>query len=211
MNLYNLKRTLLGFIYPNRCPFCGEVIKPSEFFCAGCLKLDFYNNSGSDTFCCIYNDKSKPVLSKCKENADGYAVSAAAKLLYDALARNNILHKIDVIVPVPARKTALKQRGYSFPALLAKEIAGLSGKKCSCKALVLLREIEEQKELSASERTENLKGAFGVGGAVLCAPPKKNILIIDDVSTTGATLNEARRALSEYAENVYTAAFVKTM
>jgi competence protein ComFC len=207
MNLYHVKRTLLSFIYPNRCPFCERVTEADKFYCPSCAELDFYRNSGGDIFCCVYNDKSKPLITKAKENADGYAISAAAKLLHSALIQNDILGKIDLIAPVPARKASMKQRGYSFPALLAKEIAGLSGKKYMGKLLVLLRETEEQKDLSADERMENLKGAFGIGGM---NPHGKNILIIDDISTTGATLNEAKRALSEYAGEVYFAAFAKT-
>ena len=215
MNLYNLKRILLGFVYPNRCPFCGEIIRANEFYCQGgkfapsCSELDYYRNiRNSDTYCCAYNDKSKPLIAKAKENADGYAISAVARLLYAALLKNNILHNIDVIIPIPPRKKSMKKRGYSFPALLAKEIAELAELKYSGKTLKLLRETGEQKELSAAERRENLKGAFGIWRK---KPYGKNVLVIDDVSTTGATLDEAKRVLSEYAENVYAAAFAKTV
>jgi ComF family protein len=213
MSFYTAKRNLISFIYPNRCPFCDVVIKAGEFFCAGCAELDFYENDreSSDVFCCVYNDKSKPLLSKAKENADGYAISAAAKLLHDALVKSNVMHKIDVIVPVPARKAALRERGYSFPALLAKELAGLSGRKYEQKMLVLLRETEEQKELSAEERAENLKGAFAVRRGSPDELSEKNVLVIDDVSTTGATLAEAKRVLEARAGVVFTAAFLKTL
>jgi competence protein ComFC len=205
---YQLKRILLSIIYPNRCPFCEAVIDSGEFYCVRCLNLDLYENSNSDTFCCVYNDRSKPLITKAKEEADGYAISAAAKLLHDALAKNNILHRIDTVIAIPPRKTALKQRGYSFPARLAKEVAQLAGKEYNGKLLKLLKETEEQKGLSEAERVANLKGAFGIN-----IPPKerRNVLIIDDVSTTGATLNEARRALTEHTENVYVAAFAKTV
>jgi ComF family protein len=212
MSFYTVKRNLISFIYPNRCPFCNAVIKAGEFFCAFCARLDFVENSNeSGTFCCVYNDKSKPLIAKCKENADGYAISAAAKLLHDALVKNNVMHKIDIIVPIPARKAALKKRGYSFPALLARELAGISGKKYCLKTLLLLRETEEQKELSTVQRAENLRGAFGAGRGAPDTLQKKNILVIDDVSTTGATLNEARRVLEAHAGKIYVAAFAKTV
>ncbi|MCL2697337.1 MAG: hypothetical protein FWE74_04575 [Oscillospiraceae bacterium] len=163
MSLYELKRNLISFVYPNRCPFCDRVIAAGEFFYTDCAAaLDFCENSNKDTFCCVYNEKSKPLLIKAKENADGYAVSACAKLLHDALVRNNVLHKIDIITVIPARKAALKERGYSFPALLARELASLCEKQFSGKMLIFLREIKEQKELSAKEREENLKGALGI-------------------------------------------------
>ena len=208
MEIYFLKRALLGFVYPCRCPFCDEIIKASEYYHSDCLELDFYRNSGKDTFCCVYNEKSRPLITKAKEKSDGYAVSAAARLLYNSLLRNNILHDIDIIVPVPPRKAALRKRGYSFPALLAKETAEIAGIKYSGKTLKLLREPEEQKNLSAAERRENLNGAFAVRDKKFhCG----NVLVIDDVSTTGATLNEAKQALSKCAGAVYTAAFAKTL
>jgi ComF family protein len=209
MSLYTFKRSVLSIVYPNRCAFCGEVIEADEYFCGVCPLPDFcVNDSGCDSaFCCVYNSKSKPLISKAKENADGYAVSACAVLLHDALEKCKILHKIDLVVPVPPRKAAQRQRGYSFPALLAKEIAQLAGKQFSRKTLLLLRETDEQKDLSAAGREENLRGAFGVGKP----PHGRNVLVIDDVSTTGATLNEARRVLAECAGEVYAAAFAKTM
>ncbi|MCL2638721.1 MAG: hypothetical protein FWD48_10180 [Oscillospiraceae bacterium] len=209
MSLYELKRSLLSFVYPNRCPFCAKVITAGEFFCAGCAELDFFENNSRNesSFCCVYNEKSKPLIAKCKENADGYAISAAAKLLHDALVRNSVLHKVDIITSIPARKAALRQRGYSFPALLAKEIAALAGKKYSSKILRLSRQTSEQKELSAEARTENLRGAFIIGKK---PPNGLNVLIIDDVCTTGATLNEAARVLEAHANAVFTAAFAKT-
>ena len=213
MNLYNIKRALLSIVYPNRCPFCDKIIGACEFFCYGCSPLDSYENSDSRrTFYCIYNDKSKPIIAKAKENADGYAISAAAEMLYSVLLKNDILNKIDVIVPIPARKSALRHRGYSFSAMLGKEIASLSGKKCSPNTLFFLRKTDEQKELTLTERAKNLKGALGVKKPL----NKFNVLVVDDICSSGATLDEARRALSEYADSVgeraeiYLAAFAKT-
>ncbi|MCL2078145.1 MAG: double zinc ribbon domain-containing protein [Oscillospiraceae bacterium] len=214
MNLYNLKRTLLSFIYPNRCPFCGEVINAGGYFCADCPEragLCVYDNSAdsvNDVFYCIYNEKSKPIIARAKENADGYAVSALAKLLHNSLIESGVIGKINVITAVPARKESLKKRGYSFPALLAKEIAGISGIRYSGKVLTLLREIGEQKGLSTAERAENLSGAFGIGRET---SQGLKVLVIDDVSTTGATLNEAKRVIAEYAGEVYGAAVAKTV
>jgi competence protein ComFC len=208
MSLYTVKRTLLGILYPNRCPFCGVLINAERYFCAGCLKLNIYKNNNVNTFYCIYNDSSKPLLINAKERADGYAISACARLLYDTLIKNGVIKRIDSITGIPARKASLKKRGYNFPSLLAKEIALLSGKKYFPDTLFFTREIKEQKGLSADERVKNLKGAFGVKNKCKLSG---NVLIIDDVSTTGATLNEAKRVVFEHAENVYIAAFAKTL
>jgi ComF family protein len=207
MTAYQLKRSLVSIVYPNRCPFCNAVIAPDEFYCAACPRLTVYDNTNRDTFFCAYDDFSKPLLNAAKENADGYAISAAAKLLHDALAQNVILPRIDIVTSIPGRKSALRERGYNFPSLLAREIAQLSGKKYAPKMLKLLRETDEQKDLNAAERAENLKGAFGIRREAAGL----SVLIVDDVCTTGATLGEAQRLLAEYANEVYIAAFAKTM
>ncbi|MCL2109325.1 MAG: hypothetical protein FWH20_08290 [Oscillospiraceae bacterium] len=257
MNTYNIKRHLLSVVYPNRCPFCGKLIDPLGFYCEPCLELDFYENNGnSQVYCCVYNDKSKPLITKAKENADGYAISAIAGLLQGALATGGVLPeiafppddrkggnamavpsplsaaiggerlglalpnanktcKIDFIAAVPPRKAGLQARGYSLPALLAREIAEMSGVKYCKNLLRLTRQTREQKELSAAERKENLRDAFVVNPQILSRVDfgGKGLLIIDDVSTTGATLREARRAVESAGcgvGQIYLAAFAKT-
>jgi len=198
-NSYNLKRLLLDIVYPNRCPFCGEIIEYDKYWHAECLeKLDFY---GENCAVLEYNDKSKPFINAIKEDASGYAFAAAAKLIADLLSG----FKFDLITCVPASKARLKLRGYNPPAMIARELAALLNVRADANLLVKTRETLIQKELGAAKRRENLKGAFAV--AVNKRKIADTVLLIDDVRVTGSTLEEAAGTLVfAGAKQVYTAA-----
>ena len=114
----------------------------------------------------------------------------------------------DVILFVPMTAADKRKRGYNQTELIAKELHYILEKPC-LNALVKVRETRSQKSLNENERRENVKNAFSVKN-----PEKlkgKNVLVIDDVCTTGSTLSEAARAIKAAgAGKVYAAAFAKT-
>jgi ComF family protein len=99
---------------------------------------------------------------------------------------------VDTMIPIPLGKNRLKERGYNQVAMVARPLSIQFGLDYCPSALVRARETRSQVGLSASERQENVSNAF-------LADRKKvngrNILLMDDVSTTGATLSSAAEAL----------------
>jgi ComF family protein len=100
---------------------------------------------------------------------------------------------IDYIVPVPLHKSRLREREFNQAALLARHIADDLNITALEGLLKRHRPTRAQVDLERSDRLENVKGSF-------CVEPKhdlrgKNILLIDDVLTTGATSSEAASAL----------------
>lgn len=96
----------------------------------------------------------------------------------------------EIIVPVPTDKKRQRQRGFNQATLLAEHIGRELGMEV-CAALTRVSERGPQTGLSAAERRENLAGCMAAGGAV----KGKRVLLVDDVYTTGATAQEAARAL----------------
>ena len=108
---------------------------------------------------------------------------------------------IDMIIPIPLGKKRLRERGYNQVAMIAMPLSMQLGVAYMPIALSRARETRSQVGLSAVERQENVRDAFvatplKVGG--------RTVLLIDDVSTTGATLSSAAGALFQSgAKDVY--------
>jgi len=100
----------------------------------------------------------------------------------------------DVVVPVPLHTARLRERGYNQAALLAREMARRVGLVVEEQTLVRWRVTAPQVELDARQRKENVRDAFRCSGDALAG---KQVLLIDDVYTTGATLEACAVALYE--------------
>ncbi len=98
----------------------------------------------------------------------------------------------EFIVPVPLHPNRLRERGYNQAALLARQLGERGGLPILDEALRRVRETAPQTDLNAQERKENVRGAFRCGDYDLKG---KQVLLIDDVCTTGATLEACSLAL----------------
>jgi len=108
---------------------------------------------------------------------------------------------VDTLIPIPLGKKRLRERGYNQVAMVAIPLSIQLGLDYQPSALVRARETRSQVGLSAGERQENVKNAFLAGRKKANG---RNILLMDDVSTTGATLSSAAEALyASGAREVY--------
>lgn len=101
---------------------------------------------------------------------------------------------VDVIVPVPLHAARLRQRGYNQAALLAREMARRVGLVVDERTLVRQRATAPQIKLDARQRKDNVRDAFYCSSNALAG---RRVLLIDDVCTTGATLEACAVALYE--------------
>lgn len=215
--LYLLKRWLLDLAYPNRCPFCDKIISFDEYFCSCCgkgfslpPKKEKYSNLDDLIAFTCYDIVSRPFVSEMKNNNNGYALSAAAYMIFKSLIEEDFISGVDYITCVPMRRKDINKRGYNQTKILAKEISGLLGLPF-VPLLKKTKDTLEQKKLNAEERKENVKGVFSISSKRYDLTGK-NILIIDDVCTTGSTLSENAGVLKSAGANSVTAAvFAKTV
>ncbi len=150
-----------------------------------------------------------PVFSRARAVArfeDGPARKLAHRLKYSdraelarpiarwmARAGADILADADFLVPVPLHRLRLWKRRFNQAALLAKEVSRWTGKPCDVGALLRVKATRSQVGLSRVQRAENLQGAFRVAeGASVRG---RNVILVDDVLTSGATANAASRVL----------------
>ena len=110
-----------------------------------------------------------------------------------ARAGADILADADCLAPVPLHPLRLWRRRFNQAAMLAREVSRATGKPCAVGALLRVKATHSQVGLSRAQRAENVQGAFKVADGA--AVKGLNVVLVDDVLTSGATANAASRAL----------------
>jgi len=114
------------------------------------------------------------------------------------------LPEVDMIIPVPLHPRRLKERGFNQSQLLGRVLAEELNIPCDPFALIRTKDTDPQVGLSEKERRKNVRGAFEIDQRREFLVRGKTLLLVDDVMTTGATVEECARTLkSAGAEKVY--------
>lgn len=206
-----LKQRILELIYPTKCPFCGKIHK--EGICEDCrekivvVKEPRCKKCGKpirqeeEEFCydCRTNPKkfeqgkslwlhrmpvSNGIYRFKYKNRKSYGRFFAAEM-YREYGTWMLNAGIDCIVPVPLHRSRRRYRGYNQAEILAKELGRLSGIRVDVDCIVRDKKTIAQKKLDDRQRRRNLKKAFRVTEDM---SDVKNLLIIDDIYTTGSTI-----------------------
>ncbi len=118
----------------------------------------------------------------------------------EALSNENL--EINALVPVPVHLSRLKSRGFNQSYIIALELGERLGRPV-LDCLKRTRETKEQYNLDRAQRYLNINGAFSAK-SLYNISKCKNILLVDDIYTTGSTVNECSKVLKTAgAENVY--------
>ena len=210
---------ILNFLLPPHCPICGKQIwdhhavcgecfgklhfisgaicqkcgKPLPYkeaqVCASCLKKPpIYNRAISIL---KYNETSKALILPFK-HADNIELTPLLSQWMSRKGKDLIL-ECDCIIPVPLHITRLFKRKYNQSALLAKSLSKIYKKEYLPSVLVRSKRTESQGHMSSTQRKQNIKNAFKIQNADRIKG--KKVLLIDDVMTTGATINECTKVL----------------
>lgn len=216
MKKTNFKRILnftLNLVYPCRCPYCDDKIFQGKQACESCEKTLDKKAIISQLESCIcisafeYYGIYKQAVHKMK--FDGFCNYAEQMAISICKAINqNYNDEIDLVTYIPFTKSEFKNRGYNQSELIANYVSTQYGNK-TLPLLIKSRDNKTQKELSKKERIENVKNVFVFNQKY--DVKGKNILLIDDVCTTGATLNECSKILLDNGcANVICGTYAKT-
>lgn len=182
----------LQFIEAPFCRTCGIPFSfeiANDAICAACMEREpLFDQSRSAV---IYNEASRKMVLDFKYGDRLHAIHTFAPWMIRC--GQNLIDEADFIVPVPLHQKRLRERMFNQSALLAQEIAKRSNKVYIPDALLRTRHTLPQKGLNARARDKNVQGAFAVNAKQDLK--NKNILLIDDVFTSGATLNECAKVL----------------
>ena len=220
-------RTALDLIFPRNCQFCTEPLGDPEpgVICASCLglvkrieapfchrcSLPFAGQMDVQFECGYCQDipfhfsravaacRAEGVVRDCihrlKYNRELYYAPVLANWLIEAARENIDWREIDAVVPVPLHPRKKREREFNQAELLATALHKTFGVVVDQKNLRRVKDTISQTTLSAEERRCNLQKAFAVRRAD--AFKGKRLVILDDVFTTGATMNACAKALCE--------------
>lgn len=206
----NIIEYIKSSIFPNRCPFCNKPISPEEFYCEKCAKTfpDFpIKSCAKGGVMCIssffYKDNFSKAVKNLKFNGYRQFAKNLSYLLAQTITKYATEQNFDCITYVPIHKERFKQRGYNQAQLLAKHTSDFLNLPLE-DLLIKHKNNKPQHSCPAKERAINVKGVYKATDKSLIKD--KNILIIDDIITSGHTLGECAKVLYKNgAKNVYCA------
>ncbi len=237
--LSNKVSNLLDFFFPCLCPSCGQKVERETLFCSDCFSSLKFITPPFCYICgrpFTIRDLSSHICGNCLRKKPFFKAARAVfsytepvkKAIIQFKFQNNtdlaslfvkeilfhlkdFIEKIDptLIIPVPLHLKRLRERGYNQCLLLAKKIAKVLDVPCDFKVLKKIKATPPQVGLSLAERYKNIKGSFAVIKPDYIK--KKRIVLIDDVFTTGSTVNECAKVLMKAgAESVWVITLART-
>ncbi|MBM7582620.1 ComF family protein [Caldicoprobacter guelmensis] len=188
----------LPVIVPPVCPKCGRPVV-EEGICNDCAYVLYHFEQAVSVL--HYTPEIKQLIHRFKYGGVSYLSRTLGWWMVQAFEQR-CNWNVDVIVPVPLHSRRQRQRGFNQSALLARELGRYIGVTVNEDVLVRKKYTSPQAGLSKFQRMQNLQGAFEVKAPE--AVRDKSVLLIDDVFTTGSTVDECSRVLLEAgARKVY--------
>ena len=196
---------LEAIFFPNKCPFCDDIIKYDEIMCKNCeRKVEISLHRRREVIDCggrlqifspfLYKDPIKSAIYKLKfREKRNYGRNLGA-IMAMTCRRGFFKDKIDYITSVPLHKKRLNERGYNQSKLLAKSVSKEINVPYA-EFLIKVKNNKIQHEIPFVMRKENVRGAYKAKRVENLKD--KTILICDDVVTTGSTMAECALTLLE--------------
>lgn len=227
----NFLEIIADLFLPPRCPVCKALLPPGVTICDDCsnklnscrtqtqydnismiLPASYFRSVEFDSFFApfFYTGAAKDMLINFKFGSHPEIAGFLARQMLPAAEHLLKENAIDAVTFVPISKSRKRLRGYDQSGIIAKRIAKSLGIKFYEKAIVKIFDAPPQHEQKYFSRFGNIFGAYDADES-LCEG--KNFLLIDDIATTGATLNECAKMLKiAKAESVHclTAAVVES-
>ena len=216
-------RRLVNALLPPRCVGCGETVEEGGALCAACWSgvtflgaplcgccgypFEYAAPDGSVCAACIarppaydrarsvfrYQPESRALILRFK-HADGIH-AAPAFGVWLARAGADLLVDCDLVLPVPLHRWRLFRRRYNQSALLALALGRVAGCPVAVDLLQRRRNTPSQGRMSALARRRNVRSAFTLRPGRADSVAGRRVLLVDDVLTTGATVEECARVL----------------
>ena len=182
----------------NTCFKCGKPVKEAEEYCYDCRRKEHYFKQGAALFPYEYIRHS---LYRFKYSGRIEYASFYARQMAGVLDEKRRLWKPQALIPVPLHKRKEKKRGYNQAELIARKLGEYWRLPVITNLVVRCKNTRPMKEIVGTDRQNNLKKAFKLG---INDVKLNTIIIIDDIYTTGSTIDAVSKVCLEAGiENVY--------
>lgn len=190
MSIGTVWRGLLDLVAPRVCPACDGALPAGEAgFCGACAPLlDPGERAGRAVAAYVYGGPMADAILALKYGGRAEHAAVLGRLLAERAVE--LAGSVDAVVPVPLHPARLRERGFNQSALLARPVASALAVPLVTSDLRRVRDTPPQASLTAGARATNVRGAF-----LALRAPASRVLLVDDVRTTGATLEACARAL----------------
>ena len=197
---------ILDLFFPRKCVFCNDKIN-ERYTCRKCLNIiEYYRerieipvDAYYDKLICAikYNGKLRNQMLKFKFYFAKYYAKGFAEILYKKMVKYDV--SADLIIPVPISRTRYRERGYNQSELIVKYLSKITKINYNKDILIKEKNNVRQSKLTENQRKENVKNAYSIKNAE--AIIEKNIILVDDICTTGSTINECSKILKKFGAN----------
>lgn len=180
---------------PPFCSNCGRHLDAKAIeknTCLSCGNFSFYFDRAFSP--CRYTGTVKKLIHEFKYSGKDYLSKPLGKLMLKFIQDYQLpIEHFDFLIPIPLHKSRQREREFNQAEILSREIAQEFNKKVLANGLIRIKPTKTQTELTFQERCQNVEKSFAVTNSELIKDT--NLLLIDDVLTTGATSNEAAKCL----------------
>lgn len=192
------------FINHPYCEICGHPLNPEAnlpdkiYQCRYCPEEVNFRRARSIV---DYDSAVGEAIKLFKYHGKIVMAKLLAELMIDALPNLFFIEDYDLIIPVPIHKKRYIKRGYNQVEVIGRIVSQKVGIPLETQNLIKIKDTPSQTTMSISDRLDNVRGSFEVVNANKLA--SKRVLLIDDVMTTGATVNECSKVLANKGKTKY--------
>lgn len=177
-------REKLLYVEEPRCKKCGKPIRRQEAeYCYDCANRPKTYEQGRSVW--LHRQPISGAIYRFKYKKKQIYGACFAREMYDRYGDWMRQNRIEVLIPIPLHKSRRRMRGYNQAEVLARNLSELSGIPMDSHGVLRKRKTVAQKVLNDRQRRTNLARAFAIREGW---KPKKRVLLIDDIYTTGSTI-----------------------
>ncbi len=161
------------------------------------FKIEDYKDKNFEKlfYCFKYEGNIRKLILNYKFNEKSYLYKTFVNFLLKNEKWFEIFKTCDTIIPIPISKKRKKERGYNQSLLIAKELSKKLQLSLNNNCLYKIKDTIEQSKLNKEERKKNIQGVYKLKNEQMLE--NKKVLLIDDIYTTGNTVNEASKILKK--------------